>query len=498
MTWPLSLSSTLSIDVDDLFLAFSLTQTEATNLDSSVDSLATETDDHESRVAEAGMLSVAVASEFVTEELSTDEDAELRESLHLDPSTSDANALPGAFAFSQKADLDVGKDEEVTMLAGIIERLISRLSFRVRRIRVKLLFESEAGGESEMEFRLEEVRYVDETGANQESSTNRVFRMTLPSLHLRTPTVAKQDLSQSIDSVSSSDSSSAADMMMSQSIADLRSSTASMYASATGDLDSVDEDVASEDESMAPPAPSDGYCQICNFGNEEIVLSVVTTRVVNVPDTPRKESTIRFALVFPQPVTLLFLPQHSRLLLEMAENVKSPTTNPALPSPPSLKSIASGTVTLHGFNCIVGYEETPTNILSSLPPSFWQHPQPQHLPTSHLRLRLDSISLAIDATSTKTLTIGSFAITEHLRSINGTRTLPILISDPKMVQQSSGLSSFESADWIMDKTGEARGWRTKQARIRRGPSIEAQPDSPSITLRLSTRGSESFLQQFRE
>lgn len=499
VTWPLSLCSTLSVDVDDLYVAFTLSRNDSSNgdLDSSVDSLATETADHDAGGMGGSILSVAVASEFVKEEMSTDEDAELRESFHLDSASTDADGLPGAFASSRRAygsQSDMGDDEEVTMLAGIIERLVARLSFRVRRIRVRLMYESEGGGEAELELRVEEVRYADETGANQEQSTDRVFRITSPSIHLRTPTLAKSTLSQSTESLSSSDSSSAAsDMMMSQSIADLRTSTASMYASATGGLGTLDEDQASEDDSPPGPAPSDPHCQICHFGTDEIVLSVSTSRST----TTRKDSKISFTLSLPQSVTLVLLPQQIRLLLEISQQLVIPRA-PAVsaPSPPASRVSVTGTVSLHGVNCLVAYEETSTAIISSLSPSFWQQPLPQHLTVSHLRLRLDSIALVVDSTES-TFSIDSCAITEHLRSISGTRSLPIVVSDPTMVPQSSGLSSFESTDWVMDKAGEARGWRTKLTKVRRGPSLDLPPGIRSIVLRLRKTGSKSFVESVK-
>ncbi|GAA5851925.1 hypothetical protein JCM8547_000101 [Rhodosporidiobolus lusitaniae] len=236
-------------------------------------------------------LSLAVAHEFITTSLSPREESELRASLQLPPSSISASInLPGAFGGARREEGGAGgaggpplvpqEDEveevEAGMLAGVVERILARLSVTVRKISVGLIWEAEEG-EMELVLRVDEVvcrgavePTGEEKGVGVTGAATRSVSFTPPKLFLRTSRAEKppsppssapaspspspdydySPLTSSFtsppasrtappfrrDSSSSSDSStdSSGDesdfLAMSMSIADLRTSTASLSA----------------------------------------------------------------------------------------------------------------------------------------------------------------------------------------------------------------------------------------------------------------------------
>ena len=182
------------------------------------------------------MISIAVAQDFIEHELSPDEDAELRASLHLSPSAASAQSdffLPGAFGGApvKPGEEAVGEQEveevEKTMLAGLIERILARLNVKIGRVNVKLLWlEGDEGMaalasrecENELEIRIEEIEYVGDTGNSEEGNlvgatsheqSTRAIKATPPQVYLKlaprsSPSPAHSDSSDSTDSSPSS------------------------------------------------------------------------------------------------------------------------------------------------------------------------------------------------------------------------------------------------------------------------------------------------------
>ncbi|GAA5978593.1 hypothetical protein JCM5350_003152 [Sporobolomyces pararoseus] len=270
------------------------------------------------------MISIAVAQDFIEHELSPSEDAELRASLHLSPSTAQSDFfLPGAFGGapskveeSEKADQQA-EEVEKTMLAGLIERILARLNVRVSQIKVRLIWEETGGNneteediENELEIKIDQIEYLGDASSTEEGKQQkqiaqlRAIKVAPPRVFLRlaprpinpspsssseterdsdssssAPSISEDELAQSVSltesiaslpplhptnqSESESESDSSGDendlLALSQSIADLRTSTASLSTSHGGkstgvtggvtarkELNSIDESGGSE------------------------------------------------------------------------------------------------------------------------------------------------------------------------------------------------------------------------------------------------------------
>lgn len=222
-------------------------------------------------------VSLAIAHDFVSHELLPSEDAELRASLHLSPSSQSQSVnLPGAFggaARDASGPAAVGdshvEEVEATMLAGVIEKLLARLGVTVHHLRIRLLWSSsapsdphalETTSEHELELCVERIDFrggvVDE---ETQSSTQRrpsaiTKRITIAPaklyLHSRSPQGASRpsqeayrrrpSTASSRSSSSTSSASSSEDehdiMAMSQSVADLRMSTQTSGTASRNDL----------------------------------------------------------------------------------------------------------------------------------------------------------------------------------------------------------------------------------------------------------------------
>ncbi|KAK4696539.1 hypothetical protein P7C70_g8361, partial [Phenoliferia sp. Uapishka_3] len=250
VSWPLSFSSAVDINLDDIELVFrlepSIPQSSPTtsfesrpNLPSGSSSSSIPTSDDLSD----SILSISVAESFVREELHHGPDP-------ADDSISDLglpggfwNTNPGAGGSSEDAVTGEKKEEEVTMVAGLIERLLARLGVKVNRVRLRILLEDGA----EFELSLDGIEYSQGTIGEKGEAIRSVIvtnfevfstlRLPSPSRH-SSPTSShpssSDEESTEDEETSSEDLSPEQEMYMSQSIADLRDSTASISSSATG------------------------------------------------------------------------------------------------------------------------------------------------------------------------------------------------------------------------------------------------------------------------
>lgn len=493
VSWPLSLSSALSVEVDDIQLV--LRVASPASLCDSTSTLANSTytttssrappstvdgmDDGYSAMAES-LISVAVASEFVKEELTPFEDAALRESLHLGASSIGDLPVPGAFgaiprpmALRRDSEEDVA---EVTMLAGLIERILARLTVKVRRITLRLVMEDEEGdgGATELEVRIDEIVYADEKGEAEavggvkvdqsNSSSIRSLKIAPPQILLRTLTPpastprrassSESDTTASADSTSSEeeDISHDHDMMMSQSIADLRTSfvsassesSASMYASARGSTSTMgsvsesrqssraegssDEDEspfldpevgveiepqgrreASEGSSSGSETVDDGFRLVLSCGTEPICIVISTAKSALEASSPVEDDNTSSAAPpprqrppplnvqssIPGPITLLLYPPQVQALLALATALAAPSP-PTAPSPaPAPLRASSSAVTvainLKAINGNLVYDVTAASPSPDAFAAFWAHPSTYALPPNHLRLRLEGL-----------------------------------------------------------------------------------------------------------
>ncbi|WRT66888.1 uncharacterized protein IL334_003851 [Kwoniella shivajii] len=273
----------------------------------------------------------SAADDFLHEELDAFEEAELgrsiRQSLVLnstDPFNNDEE-VPGSFPFGNPES--IGTDgqplpanvESTTVLAGLVGRILSRLEFRIKNIKIQIRFDDADHG-GLFECRIGEIKYIDESQSQFNSNTDqprttirsiRVSNAALymlpkssipvsqPSSSARPSFASPSSRSSSISSASSSSTTGDyQDMMMSQAVADLRDSTtmsdltseASIYHSAINEdpaprIPVIVEGRSSEaspSRSATPrpdtPATSKDETLLLTFGSEDIVLRMKTTR----------------------------------------------------------------------------------------------------------------------------------------------------------------------------------------------------------------------------
>ncbi len=187
-------------------------------------------------------------------------------------STESDQIAPGGFPFtSATTGSNAGSLPNSSVLAGLVERVLARLQVRVGEINIRIHFQDgESTGAAWFDFKIDHITYMNEmddketTGATEGSSTSRMIRWATVSLQMteevqedaaavrpkdlqhrrdrsrsqsRTPTPSassfhslspkrsKQGMrSDSDSSTSDSDIDPAAEIMMSQAIADLRES----------------------------------------------------------------------------------------------------------------------------------------------------------------------------------------------------------------------------------------------------------------------------------
>ncbi|WVQ70336.1 uncharacterized protein L199_008562 [Kwoniella botswanensis] len=285
----------------------------------------------------------SAADDFLHQELDAYEEAELdrsiRQSLVLnatDPFSNDE--VPGSFPFGGPTSPGLDGQplpatvESTTVLAGLVERILARLEFKIKNVKIQIRFDDEYHG-GILEVLVAEIKYADESQTQAESTENDNSRTTIRSIRLSgvtvhmlpiptvtvdsshvssirpTFTTTSSSRSSSISSTSTSSSGGEyQDMMMSQAVVDLRESTmsnlnsdASVYLSAiserpTASIPSIPEKAISEEESSrsatpTPPTPVKPTYQndrlLMTLGSEDIVLRMKTTRplssVASVP-----------------------------------------------------------------------------------------------------------------------------------------------------------------------------------------------------------------------
>ncbi|GAA5909588.1 hypothetical protein JCM6882_003464 [Rhodosporidiobolus microsporus] len=228
----------------------------------------------------AHALSLSLAHSFLSSAaLSPAEESQLRESLHLPPAPPSASAsasidLPGAFGGARPAGQpeqaqqeEQVEEVEAGLLATVVERILARLSVKVKRVSVRVLWEGKAGvdgrkGEYELRLEVDEVGYrgagaaapASEGGVTASAVGSKTLSVSPPRVYLKSPTspappaasptpsppsspqkaphpalIRSPPSSDSSSSSSSEDSGDESDLLaMSQSIADLRTSTASL------------------------------------------------------------------------------------------------------------------------------------------------------------------------------------------------------------------------------------------------------------------------------
>ncbi|GAA6042716.1 hypothetical protein JCM8097_005543 [Rhodosporidiobolus ruineniae] len=211
----------------------------------------------------ASTLSLAAATSFLhaPDGLTACEENELRASLHLPPVEVSASVdLPGAFGGDRTRRAEEPQDERVEeveagLLATVVERILARLSVRVRGVAVKLVWGA-GDGEHELRLEVDEVEYRGTVETGEGGAVGRSVSIKPPTVYLKRPTrsatrstspassassppgssphhptppTLSRSRSDSSSSSSSSDEGDSDDFLaMSSAIADLRPSSASL------------------------------------------------------------------------------------------------------------------------------------------------------------------------------------------------------------------------------------------------------------------------------
>ncbi|KAK4056087.1 autophagy- protein 2 [Microbotryomycetes sp. JL221] len=538
VSWPLSLASTISLGINDLDLVLRVDKLAAGD-DVSSDVAAHH--DEIDRTMSDSVMSFAVASEFVSHELDETQDSQLRQSL-LDASLASSTAslnVPGGFddrPIDQEHvsgdDVDGERVAKVNILAGLIERVLARLSVNVVNINVTILFGSIQ--DQSLEFVIDNIKYATDESADarfqlsEDRSSKRMVSISPPTMYLNSPPLQlerQQPLADDSpsDSGSSSDDdlSSESEMIMSQSIADLRdsfvsaqSSTNTFYASAQGStlaglrekapvVTSISQEAGSPffdpESSDDSTTNSSVRAKLLSFGVEDIIVKLASG--VSATEE-RRTGGVSIHVHMSGPVTFMLQPYQLAPLLNLGavlsrQEVDADAT-PAAQQHKSTPLELSATVKF--FQAIVLYD---TASVEPLPHNhiFWSHPATHQLSHSHLNLRVDDVQLGVnregrEPASTQ-VTFAQVSLTESTTLGGQKGSLPIVISDPLLSLQygrDEPLPRFEAHDWIRSFP-DTKMWRTRpRARVR---AYEQQNEMPNNTARsaltLSLQRGQSFV-----
>jgi len=389
----------------------------------------------------------SAADEFLHEELDAYEEAELdrsiRQSLILsrsDPFVQDT--VPGAFPSSyDESGRENGEPlpatvESTTVLAGLVERILSRLEFKINTVRIRIRHGTREG-ECVFELRIGQIKYADESDQEDTSgSTTRTVRISEISIYmLDSPQPrSRPTYTPSRSSSTSSASSSGVEgnmAMMSSAIADLRQSTfsevdseASVYQSAMSDRSAFtapdDIPTAPETGHSTPRLAEDEGEMILSFGNEDVVLRMKTTpsqstssnesqptlpqRIGSKPTAHRAPSShggsalpsLDFDVSIGS-IAILLLPRQMASVLSISRALSSPIGKG--PSPPTgivadvSKPNMDGRVRIKGLYVTTTYDmavESTPSFLESVS-SYWSRPSSFYLPVGHLKLKLEGL-----------------------------------------------------------------------------------------------------------
>nr|XP_031857747.1 uncharacterized protein CI109_006842 [Kwoniella shandongensis]KAA5524819.1 hypothetical protein CI109_006842 [Kwoniella shandongensis] len=400
----------------------------------------------------------SAADDFLHEELDAFEEAELdrsiRQSLvlsHTDPFSNDE--VPGSFPFSNPSSPGESPQplpatvESTTVLASLVERILARLEFKVNNVRIQIKYDDEEHG-GVFEFRIGEVRYVDESqqqpaGDDNARSTTRAIRISSVGVYMlpvssSPPSSKPSHTSSRSSSMSSSSSSSSnrsySDMVMSQAVLDLRDSTvsalgteASVYHSViserTESTSIYKEDSGNELSRSVTPTPVEpkgsAETMLLTFGSEDIILRMKTTRPppptslvdpslsssTSSPSTTSTQHTSspRFHSVDVEitmgSIAVLILPRQALVILAALQSASRSTkvessytsTEPLslLPNQPQI----TASVRLKALHTSMVYdlEAANSSTFASHAAQYWAKPSTTYIPYGHLRLRLEAL-----------------------------------------------------------------------------------------------------------
>jgi autophagy-related protein 2 len=347
---------------------------------------------------------VSVAQEFLNEELSPNENEELRESIVLAkdlPEDITASLVPGGLdPFSDDPPLQpLDPIEGVSVLATVMERLLARLSFTVDNLTLRLIHE----GHSELILRIQHVEYGTEDAETSEAAGDEVR-----SIHITGITISMLDLHPQFTSLGTSKTASGSstppppsdeeemDASMTQSIVSLPES--SLYMSATSSIR------AASPEPLPPPTPPTPRTPqpapeqtILSLGNDPIIFRL-RTPTSSDPSVSAERGEISLSVKLGTLAVALHS-QHIKALLELVKCLPSPSSTAsyrqAPPPPNSFLDNARASVNMKGIVMVALLANPQEHHLSS----FFTKPR-SPLQIGHVRLSIDEISGSASAAST--------------------------------------------------------------------------------------------------
>ncbi|ORX39665.1 hypothetical protein BD324DRAFT_648300 [Kockovaella imperatae] len=483
-------SAPLSISLDSLTLDFTISLNESSSKGKSRGVPPTL-----SRLASPGLdLTSSVtnaADEFLHEELDAYQEAELdrsiRQSLVLsqnDPFTSD-EGLPGSFPAAAAAAAGAGQAsqpgpsapptmESTTILAGIIERVLARLDFKVANIKIRLHHADPHHG-GLFELRVGEIKYIDETAPGESTrSTVRVIKVsgleicTLPLAKGSTTPPASapaRSVSLSLFSRSSTGSDSTdeedsnTEMMMSLAVADLRQSVAESDAGESVYEDALSEQEDGQDEtehgtsnndidpmerSTTPRGfdmePSEKPEMLLSFGTEGVTIRMTNSRSIPPPATSSTDITSPSTPacadieIIMGTIAILLTPDKLGSILSAVQSVLPPSTEREPVAP--VKAITQPRLSIklksdHVIAAIVyDMQRTQSAEIDNGIKRFWSQATTTYLPLGHLKLRIDNIRAAYETSA-------------HSPAYTSRHANRAATSDPNLTLSIADLSIFE-------------------------------------------------------
>lgn len=455
------------------------------------------------------------------------------------------------------------KEEAGSLIATYVEALLTRLKVAIEGVHLQLQTETvdlsiklKSANVQSSNTRTEQQVQQNEADLSQEGLPHRrLFSETVRTLQLQGFEIWLEDkrkagLGQDQDSSSSSDASSEDESPdralsgghdMTQSIASLRDSSASLYESAIGESEFQD---ASENRQDAPSlhlatSPSSPRAPrphlLFSLGQEPVIVTLKTLKErheLSKTGSSSRRPLQRLASIstsvdvqIGNAGAVLFI-DHASLLIKLARlcsrsmqhgsEPSDPHKSRADPNSPSPRSVLPRNLALSchvsSFNLIVGYDdpEVDENISSTLD-TFWARPSRSHPDFGHLRLRCDKLNatFANDLGSESSshshanikFTADDLGLFEHLPRVlyeqcptEASQILPVLILDTNLAhsgepnsratahpQYDYASSTVDVFDWRYSVPYQAPGQRSAATSSRPEGSPRATRFKPSET-----------------
>lgn len=448
---------------------------------------------------------VSVAQDFLNEGLSPNENEELRESIVLakdQPEDITASFVPGGLdPFSDDPPAQpLDPIEGVSVLATVMERLLSRLSFTVDNFTLRLIHE----GRSELILRVKHIEYGTEDVDPSEATGDEVRTIRTVCV-----TTSMRDLRAQLPSLGSSKTASRTttpppsddeemDASMTQSLLSLPES--SMYMSATSSIRA-----ASPEPLSPPPQPpqlpqSTPEQTILSLGDDPIILRLRTPKTSDSSlCAERRDIGLSVEL---GTLAVALQSQHIKALLELVECLSSPSspTAQSRQAPAPAKSFldnACASIKMKGA-VVAALLANPTEHTIS---SFFAKPR-SPMQTQHIRLFIDEISgSASTANPSRILEasindISAFYIHVPSSTVPSVVASPLVIFDRHLTTQYDAavmklrLLEFNVKDW----TGGRASNKPKRSLWRVEPSVRRTPAEDygvAVAIRKAVDGSSS-------